>query len=89
MRAFPVWVHSNGIVCQVRVEGFKNVHWLLERLSRVFIFKTSEAVHEGWGSSSFTFSVIHSFQMTQPKFERLLRAIPEVRLTRIAAKRRT
>lgn len=86
MKAFNVWVSSKGEACRVRVEGFKNTLWLLDRLSRFFIFKTSESLHEDANSASVSFSVIHSFRMTQPKFERLLAAIPEVRLTRIAAR---
>ena len=85
MKAFNVSVKSNGDVCHVRVDGFKNVQWLLDRLSERFVFKTSESLHEDWSTSSFTFSVIHNFQMTQPKFERLLASIPQVHLTRIVA----
>ena len=89
MKAFNVCVKSNGDVCHVRVDGLKNVQWLLDRLSQLFVFKTSESLHEDWTTSSFSFSVIHSFHMTQSKFERLLNSIPEVRLTRVPAKRGT
>jgi hypothetical protein len=87
MKAFNVAISSKGDVCLLRVDGFKNVQWLLDRLSRLFVFKTSESLHEDWVNSSFSFSVIHSFQMTQSKFERLLNSIPEVRLTRIPTKK--
>jgi hypothetical protein len=85
MQAFHVWVSSKADVCRVRVDGLKNTLWLLDLLSGFFVFKTSESLHEDSETSSFSFSVIHSFQMTQPKFERILASIPEVRLTRIAA----
>lgn len=88
MKAFDVWVSSKGEACLVRVDGFKNTLWLLDRLSQFFIFKTSESLREEANSLSVSFSIIHSFRMTQPKFERLLAAIPEVRLTRVAAQRR-
>ncbi len=88
MKAFDVWVNSKRDVCRVRVEGLKNALWLLDRLSKAFVFKTSEALEEDLSSSSFSFSVIHNFQMTQPKFERLLGSIPQVRLTRVAARTR-
>ena len=87
MKTFDVAISSKGDVCLVRVDGFKNVQWLLDRLSQLFVFKTSESLHEDWSTSSFTFSVIHNFQMTQPKFERLLASIPQVQLTRIAAQK--
>lgn len=89
MNAFNVWVSSKGDVCRVRVDGLKNTLWLLDRLSQLFVFKTSESLHEDSASASCTFSVIHNFQMTQPRFERILAAIPEVRLTRIAAQSKT
>ena len=85
MTTFNVWISSKGDVCRVRVDGLKNTLWLLERLSRSFVFKTSESLREDSVSSSFSFSVIHNFQMTQSRFERLLASIPEVRLTRVAA----
>ena len=83
MKAFDVSVSSKGETCLVRVDGLRNALWLLERLSQSFIFKTSESLHECVNSSSVSFSVIHSFRMTQPKFERLLASISQVRLKRI------
>lgn len=88
MKAFDVWVSSKRDVCRVEVDGLKNTLWLLDRLSQFFIFKTSESLEEDFSSSSFSFSVIHSFHMTQPRFERLLASLPEVRLTRVAARTR-
>lgn len=85
MKTFNVWICSKGDVCRVRVDGLKNTLWLLERLSRSFVFKTSESLREDNASTSFSFSVIHNFQMTQSRFERLLASIPEVRLTRVTA----
>lgn len=89
MKAFEVRVSSKRDVCHVRVDGLKNTLWLLDRLSRRFVFKTSEALKEDASSSWFSFSVIHNFHMTQTKFERLLASIPEVRLTRAAARAQT
>lgn len=87
MKTFQVWVSSDTDVCSVQVDGLRNTEWLLNRLSQFFVFKTSEAVREDLETTSFTFSVIHSFHMTQAKFERLLASIPEVRLTRVRSKR--
>lgn len=85
MKAFNVSVSLKRNACRVRVDGFRNAVWLLDYLSRHFIFKTSESLHEDSDSSCFSFSVIHSFQMNQARLERLLAAIPEVHLTRVAA----
>ncbi len=86
MKAFNVWVSAKGDACRVRVDGLKNTHWLLDRLSRLFVFKTSESLRKEADSASFSFSIIHSFQMNQPRFERLLVSIPEAHLTRVAAR---
>ncbi len=89
MKAFDVSVSSKGETCLLRVDGLRNALWLLERLSQFFVFKTSEAFHEGVNSSSVSFSVIHSFRMTQPKFERLLVSIPAYDLNDSYRLRRT
>jgi len=66
--------------CQVRVDGIENAKWLIHRLGQFFVFKTAEPVQEDEGSSCCTFRVAESSQITRHRFERLLRAIPEVRL---------
>lgn len=70
----------------MRVDGMNNALWLLDRLSEFFIFKTSESLREDFHSSSCSFSIIYNFQMNQPRFERLLASIPEVRLTKLPAR---
>ena len=80
MNAFHVWIHRAGNACRVRVDGMKNTEWLLNRLSQSFVFKTSEPVNEERNSSYCTFRVTYSSQMSRPRFERLLAAIPEVKL---------
>ncbi|MDD4267798.1 MAG: hypothetical protein GXY25_18625 [Pirellulaceae bacterium] len=85
MDTFNVWVSPKGRDCRVSVEGIKNADWLLHRLSHSFVFKTSESLDEDSRSSLCTFSVLYNFQMTQNSLERLLTAIPEVRLLRGAA----
>jgi hypothetical protein len=80
MNAFHVWVRPLGSVCRVRVDGVENTKWLLDRLSQSFVFKTSEPVNEEESSCHCTFRVAYDSQISRPKFERLLSAIPEVRL---------
>jgi hypothetical protein len=81
MNPFRVWLRPGDRACQVRVDGIENTKWLLHRLSQFFVFKTSEPVNEGEGSSCCTFRVSESSQISRHRFERLLGAIPEVKLT--------
>ena len=46
-----------------------------------FIFKTCEPVNEDESSSCCTFRVAESSQISRHRFQRLLSAIPEVKLT--------
>jgi hypothetical protein len=80
MNAFRVWLRPLGGVCRVRVDGISNTQWLLDRLGRSFIFKTSDPVNEEEGSSCCTFRLAYNSQVSHRAFERLLVAIPEVNL---------
>jgi hypothetical protein len=68
-------------ICQVRVDGIENTKWLIHRLGQFFVFKTAEPVKEAEGSSWCTFRVADSSQISRHRFEGLLGAIPEVKLT--------
>ena len=80
MNAFPVWVRPLGSNCRVRVDGIRNAQWLLDRLGHSFVFKTADPMNEEVGSSCCTFRVAYSFQMSRRGLERLLAAIPEVKV---------
>jgi len=80
MNTFRVWIRPLGTVCRVRVEGVENTEWLLDRLSESFVFKTSEPLTDVNGTSHRTFRVAYRPQMSRPRFEKLLAAIPEVKL---------
>lgn len=80
MNSFSVWIRPLGGVCRVRVDGTQNARWLLDRLGRSFVFKSSEPIHDDQGSSRSTFQVPYSSQMPRSVFEKLLVAIPEVTL---------
>ena len=80
MDAFRVWLTPLGSTCRVRVDGVGNAAWLLGRLSQSFVFKNCEPVKEEPGSSCCDFRVVYSFQMSHSSFQRLMAAIPEVRL---------
>lgn len=80
MNSFNVWIRPLGSNCRVRVDSIKNAKWLLDRLSRSFVFKSSEPINEDRSSSFSDFRVPYSSQMCHRTFEKLLSAIPEVRL---------
>jgi hypothetical protein len=80
MNTFRVWMRPTGGTCQVRVDGIENAKWLIHRLGQFFVFKTAEPVKEDEGSSCCTFRVADSSQISRHRFERLLGAIPEVKL---------
>lgn len=79
MNTFRVWIRPMHGTCQVRVDGIENTRWLIHRLGQ-FFFKTAEPVQEDEGSSCCTFRVADSSQISRHRFERLLGAIPEVKL---------
>jgi hypothetical protein len=80
MNAFHVWLRPVGDFCRVRVDGIENARWLLGRLSQSFVFKTFEPFGETRGSSVCSFQIPYNPPLSRSKFERLLAAIPEVRL---------
>jgi hypothetical protein len=80
MTPFRVWLRPLGGSCRVRVDGAGNARWLLDRLSRSFVFKSSQAIVDDMASACSTFVVPHSSQTSRAAFEKLLSAIPEVKL---------
>ena len=80
MNTFRVWIRPLGDDCRVRVDGMQNARWLLNRLSQSFVFKSSEAIVDDEASSCSTFRVPYSSKSPRSRFEKLLAAIPEVKL---------
>ena len=76
----PVWIQPLANVCLVRVEGRERAKWLLTRLSRYFVFKTSEPVNEDQDSLRCTFRLPYSSAMPRQEIERVLTRIPEIQL---------
>jgi hypothetical protein len=64
----------------VRVEGSENTQWLLTRLSRSFIFKSSEPVCEETTGDCCTFQVPYNSLTSRRALEHLLGTIPEVHM---------
>lgn len=80
MNKFHVWLRPLGDMCRVRVDGMENAKWLLDQLSRSFIFKTSEPFGVTAGSTVCSFAVPYNTSLSRSKFERTLAAIPELTL---------
>jgi hypothetical protein len=80
MKPFPVWIRPVGTDCKVRVDSLANTTWLLNRLSRSFVFKGSESVNEEECFPCCTFRVVYGSQMCYAVFKKLLGGIPEVNL---------
>jgi hypothetical protein len=80
MQVFRVGIRRMDSASVLRVNSLENARWLLGRLSDVFVFKTSEPLHEVQDSSDYTFCVAHNSQMSGPRFEKLLAGIAEVQV---------
>lgn len=80
MNRFRVWLRPLNGGCKVKVDGVKNARWLLDRLSRSFVFKSSEAMNEDEFFPVCAFAVPYGSQMSQSSFWKLLNGIAEVDL---------
>lgn len=80
MSPFQVWICPSEDYCDVHVDGISNAHWLLSRLGREFVFKTTDPIREEAGSSQCSFRVPYKPPVSRAMFERLLASIPPVQL---------
>jgi hypothetical protein len=78
MNKFQVAVRPQDTFCGVRVEGLENGRWLLDYLSRVFIFKSSDPINEDAGARTSSFRVSYSSQVSLSFLQKVLGAIPQV-----------
>lgn len=80
MDVFRVWVQPLDYEYRVSVDGFANARWLLDRLSRAFVFKSARPMDEDVRTSLCTFQVPYNSKLSIGVFCRLLSAMPEVSL---------
>ncbi|MDA0835579.1 MAG: hypothetical protein O2955_09595 [Planctomycetota bacterium] len=83
MIPFEVWIRPLGDYCRVKVQGLENSRWLLRELSQSFIFETFDGADGGDSRSNSAFGMFtipYNPPLSVIKFERLLRAMPEVML---------
>jgi hypothetical protein len=83
MNVFRVWVTPLDYEYLVCVDGLDNARWLLATLAGSFVFRSAQPIYHNDGSSLCTFQVPRN-SMPFSRFQRLLRAMPEVNLLRIA-----
>jgi hypothetical protein len=75
-----VWIRPLTNACVVRVEDGERAKWLLTRLSRSFVFKTSEPLMEDQHSARCMFRVAYSSIMRQQQIVEALENIQEIKL---------
>lgn len=78
MKHFRVWIGILPRSSRVRVEGTENAQWLLARLSRSFVFKSSEPICEE--ETGCTFQVPNNSLNSHSGLKHLLNSIPEVNM---------
>ena len=75
-----MFIRHEGYACRLRVAGIENSQWILDQLSKAFVFMTSEPIQEEGLPALCTFRVVYGSQLSRRKLESLLVAIPGVRL---------
>lgn len=77
---YLVSVANEGYACRVCVDGIDVAQHILNCLSVAFVFKTCEPFRKGPQPTQCIFRVAYGSQLTHQSIERLLTAIPGVRL---------
>lgn len=83
MTAFDVWLRPLGNVCRVRVDGLQNAVWLLQTLHDQAKFGSTQPTGDASESRVCSFEVTYEPPMSRSVFERLVAAIPEVKMMRL------
>lgn len=73
-------IRDEGYACRVCVEGVDNAHWIVDRVSKMFAFRTSEPMREGVRPAQRIFRVAYGSQLSYRKLATHLSAFPGVRL---------
>jgi hypothetical protein len=84
MSAFRVWVRPLEYESLICVDGLANARWLLDQLGRSFVFRSAQPISQDVNSTLCTFQVPCGPLLSLTKLQRLLMAIPEVTLLRVA-----
>lgn len=81
MESFRVWVQPLDYEYRVSVEGAANAAWLVNELSRAFIFKSALPTANDQRTSLHSFRVPFNSLLPITAFRKILSAMPCVRLT--------
>lgn len=81
MDSFRVWVQPLGYEYRVSVEGVANAGWLINELSRSFIFKSAMPLANEHETSFCSFQVPYNSLLPFAVFRRILSAMPRLHLT--------
>ena len=85
MEAFRVWVQPMDYEYRVSVDGAENAGWLINELSRSFIFKSALPMAKDYQNSVCSFQVPYNSLLPFAVFQRILSAMPRVQLTMCTA----
>jgi hypothetical protein len=80
METFRVWVQPMDYEYRVSVDGAANATWLVNELSRAFVFKSALPMHIDLQNSLSSFQVPCNALLPFAVFRRILAAIPHVQL---------
>lgn len=81
MDSFRVWVQPMDYEYRVSVEGVANAGWLINELSRSFIFKSALPLAKDRQNAVCSFQVPYNALLPFTVFRRILAAMPCVQLT--------
>ncbi len=81
MESFRVWVQPMDYEYRVSVDGAQNASWLVNELTRSFIFKSALPMASELQSTVHSFQVPYNSLLPFAVFRRILAAIPCVQLT--------
>jgi hypothetical protein len=81
MESFRVWVHPMDYEYRVSVDGAQNAGWLINELSRSFIFKSALPLTHDFQNTICSFQVPYNSLLPFAVFRSILSAMPRVQLT--------
>jgi hypothetical protein len=85
MDTFRVWVRPSDYEFLVCVDGVENARWLIDQLGRSFVFNSAQPIYQEHTSTLCSFQVPCHAQLPFTKFKKMLAAIPQVTLLRVAS----
>jgi hypothetical protein len=63
----------------------ENARWLIDQLGHSFVFRSAQPIYQETSSTLCSFQVPINAQLSLSRFQKILTALPEVTLLRVAA----